>query len=213
MKKTCAYLFILICLTILLTGCVKNNPEPMVVTPTTTISRDDSRVEIFQIIDTPFTADSPTRQIGYAGVYRPHLLLTAKHLIPEEIGRLVIKNKSWKICPLKQLRIHPLADIAMIETSIPCADWSQEIFAQNSLPKEVIYLDGNLKKTPVRRSFEQYSALVDEEFRPGMSGSPLFLADHTIIWIVTAHTASWTEFIPLTPALLASRPAITAYVQ
>jgi hypothetical protein len=212
MKKTVRYFF-LICLVILLQGCTKNISESTPFVSKKNLSREDARVSIFQIIDTPFTLHSPAKQIWYAWAYRPHLLLTAKHLIPEEIARLVIKNHEDKVCPIKQLRIHPNADIALIETSIPCTSWWQELFVQNNLPNELFYLDQYLKKGSIKTWFDKYSGLLDKELHPGMSGSPLFLSDKTIVWIITAQTTLWTEFIPLTTILLTSRPEIWAHIR
>lgn len=170
-------------------------------------SRESSRVVLSVYTDTPFTEESPTRQIWFGWVWKENLIRTAKHLVDSSVSRVVITNDDWIVCPLQNIWLHPFEDIALIKTSRPCVSWlPSQALSTRSLPKELIYINGVIHKSPVISVSPK--SLLGVVLTPGMSGSPLFLDDHTLVGIITAQSWTWTEFVQITSSLLASWPDV-----
>lgn len=208
--KQHVFLFGLVVWSILSSWCTSSRTEPKVLVPSSqSLSREDRRVTIETYIDTPFTQDSPTERLWYGWVHTEDLLWTAKHLLDDTISRLVIKNNKGNICPIKQIWMHPLVDIALIQTSNICVAWARDIpFDVHKLPNEVVYIDGSLKKTRIITLSQIVSPLLEQQLAPGMSGSPLFLGSYAIVWIVSAQEEQWTAFVLLDDKLFTSRPEV-----
>lgn len=205
---------LLFCVITSLVGCTSVEKNMLPAQNTQTGSREDLRAHLAVFIDTPFTPSSPTRQIWYGWVRSENLLRTAKHLVESNFSRLVITNNEWTVCPVQYIRTHPTKDIALLQTALPCFTWIPLAqIQQGSIPSELIYIDSLLKKAPIIKSSSTSELLLDTLLTPGMSGSPLFLSDGTIVGIITAQQSIWTEFIALSPALITSWPEIQKILQ
>jgi len=169
-------------------------------------SREQYRVALSVYTDTPFDIQTPTRHIWYGWVQRGNLIRTAKHLLVDNVSRLVITNSDWKVCPIQHIWLHPSEDIALIQTSTLCVPWiSDNPLTSKNRTNQLFYIDKNLKKTSITTGNGFTTLLIADTFTPGMSWSPLFLSDQTIVAIVTAQIAWWTEAVLINNALLASR--------
>lgn len=210
MRTTWITLILIIFLTMLCAGCSR--------TPTSSslpqkkeipISREDLRVEIWHFIDTPFTAESPIAHKWYWWVAGPDLIWSAKHLFTGNLAALVLKNHAWEICPIKQLWLHPEEDIALIKTANICVPEAPlQLLTKHVLPNELIYLDTTLHTSMLMTQPHPLRLMLKNLLIPGMSWSPLFLRDKTLVWVVSAQTNQGTEAIIIDDQLYTSWPIL-----
>ncbi len=208
-KKTTFYiaLMFVFCSTFF-SWCTQQAPkEQPIPQQTQHVWREDYRITLSVYTDTPFDTNTPTRVIWYGWIYAEHLIRTAKHLLTDNVSRLVVTNHAWISCPIQQIWMHDYQDIALIQTSTSCAAWvAKNTLLDSIYPKEVFYIDNTLKKTSLIFE-EQWNVLINEQLSPGMSWSPLFLADRAVVGIVSAKTTNGTEVVVIDKKLLATRPA------
>lgn len=175
-----------------LAGCTPSVP---ISSPSNQTTIQDTLITFSQIQTIPAEQTSPTTHRGY-GVLISNAghLLTAKHLVPDELSSLVLTDSLGQTFPVKQLRLHPVLDLALLQIEKKEAPFLP-LYQADDLPTTGYFLSGSATITP---QDPQHALLSDKQAAPGKSGSPVRNEKNELIGLITAQTEEGVQIVLMT---------------
>ena len=203
------YIFLLLCIwSILIMGCQQPQTTQEHRWELQQSASTKDLVNFSLLTQTPPSEQSPREHLWY-GIriaWNKGYILSAQHVIPDDLNRLVITDYSWNMLHIEQLWTHPSEDIVLLQTN---SVYSGSTIASPLNSNTVFFRaqdehDIRWKKHATVHMLTHSIALLEGiHALPWSSGNPVYdEKTNNPVWIITSDTNAGIEVTLFTPSVM-----------